>query len=181
MAKLIAGTYSDALFELALEKNTVDSYAEEVAFLKEVFEENKELTQLLNHPKIASEEKISVIENIFKGHISDDITGFIVIIVNKNRSVNLLDIFEDFLAKVKEHNKIGIAYITSAVELNKIQKAKVEDKLLATTDYEKFEMNYEVDSSLIGGMVIRIKDRVVDNSIKTKLYMLSQNLFKIQI
>ena len=47
-------------------------------------------------------------------------------------------------------------------------------RLLQTTKYESFEMNYQVDASLIGGMVIRIGDRVVDTSIKTKLYELSK-------
>ena len=42
-------------------------------------------------------------------------------------------------------------------------------------------MNYVVDSSLIGGMVIRIGDRIVDSSIRTKLYELSKNLRKIQL
>ena len=61
------------------------------------------------------------------------------------------------------------------------RKEKVEKKLLETTQYETFEMNYVVDESLIGGMVIRIGDRVVDSSIKTKLYNLSRELRNIQV
>lgn len=181
MAKLAAGTYSNALFELALEKDTLDNCADEVAFVKEIFEENDDLLKLLNHPKITSEEKIQVVENIFKGHISDDVTGFIVIIVEKGRITEVSDIFQNFLAKVKEYKKIGIAYVTSATALDETWKAKVENKLLATTDYVKFEMNYKVDSSLIGGMVIRIGDRIIDNSIKSKLFKMSQQILKIQL
>ena len=69
----------------------------------------------------------------------------------------------------------------TAIELSEEQKEKVEQKLLKTTSYEQFEMNYEVDASLIGGMVIRIGDRIVDSSIRTKLYELSKNLRKIQL
>ncbi len=68
--------------------------------------------------------------------------------------------------------------MVTAIELSGEQKEKVEQKLLETTSYEKFEMNYEVDSSLIGGMVIRIGDRIVDSSIRTKLYELSKNYKK---
>ena len=68
--------------------------------------------------------------------------------------------------------------MVTAIELSGEQKEKVEQKLLEMTSYEKFEMNYEVDSSLIGGMVIRIGDRIVDSSIRTKLYELSKNLRK---
>ena len=71
--------------------------------------------------------------------------------------------------------------MTTAVALSDAQKSAVEKRLLETTRYESFEMNYSVDESLIGGMVIRIGDRVVDSSIKTKLYELSKQLRSIQI
>ena len=81
----------------------------------------------------------------------------------------------------KEEKKIGTAFVTTAVALSDAQKSAVEKRLLETTRYESFEMNYSVDESLIGGMVIRIGDRVVDSSIKTKLYELSKQLRSIQI
>ena len=77
--------------------------------------------------------------------------------------------------------RIGSARVVTTIELSEEQKEKVEQKLLKTTSYEQFEMNYEVDASLIGGMVIRIGDRIVDSSIRTKLYELSKNLRKIQL
>ena len=60
-------------------------------------------------------------------------------------------------------------------------RRRVEKRLLETTKYVKFEMHYDVDAALIGGMVIRIKDRVVDSSIQTKLYDLTRELSKIQL
>ena len=67
------------------------------------------------------------------------------------------------------------------MELTKAQKQAVEKRLLETTKYVEFEMNYSVDAELIGGMVIRIGDRVVDSSIKTKLYDLTRELSNIQL
>ena len=67
------------------------------------------------------------------------------------------------------------------MESREDQKAAVEKRLLATTKYVKFEMHYDVDAALIGGMVIRIGDRVVDSSVKTKLYDLTRELSKIQL
>jgi F-type H+-transporting ATPase subunit delta len=67
------------------------------------------------------------------------------------------------------------------VELSEAQKAAVEKRLLETTKYVQFEMHFEVDTALIGGMVIRIGDRVVDSSIKSKLYDLTRELTKITI
>ena len=86
-----------------------------------------------------------------------------------------------FTDKVKEYKRIGVAYVTSASMLSDKQKADVENKLLKTTSYKAFEMNYKVDESLIGGMIIRIGDRVVDSSIKTKLSELTKELLKIQL
>ena len=82
---MISKTYGDALFELALEENAVDSLAEEVQMVLNVLEENEELMKLLHHPKIVKEEKIKIIQDIFKGRVSDNLTGFLEIIVDCHR------------------------------------------------------------------------------------------------
>ena len=90
-------------------------------------------------------------------------------------------VLDYFIDCVKEYKNIGTAYVTSAMELSEAQKAAVEKRLLETTKYVKFEMHYAVDSALIGGMVIRIGDRVVDSSVRTKLNDLTRELSKIQL
>ena len=181
MAKLIEGSYGDALFELALEQNNLDAIAEQVDVLTQSFAENPELLKLLNHPKISKEEKVSVIENIFKGRFSDDIVGFLVIITQKDRGAEIEGILNYFKAKVREYKKIGVARVTSAMELSAEQKKRVEEKLLQQTSYESFEVDYNIDASLIGGMIIRIGDRVVDSSIRTKLDNMTKNLRKVSL
>ena len=86
-----------------------------------------------------------------------------------------------FIARMKEYQKIGVAYVTTAVALTPARQAQVEARLLETTGYEKMEMNYLVDESIIGGMVIRINDRVVDSSVKSKLEDLTKQLLQIQL
>ena len=107
--------------------------------------------------------------------------GLLVIVVTKGRYKELPRIFDYFIAKVKEYNKIGIAQITSAVPLKDDWKKKIEAKLLETTDYVKMEMNFHVDDSLIGGLIIRIGDRVVDSSIRSHLVDLTGKLTKISL
>ena len=169
------------MFELALERNELDSIAEQVVVLTQSFAVNPELLKLLNHPKISKEEKISVIENIFRGRFSDDIVGFLVIITEKDRGAEIGNILNYFRAKVREYKKIGVARVTSAVELSAEQKQRVEEKLLQQTSYESFEVEYSVDAALIGGMVIRIGDRVVDSSIRTKLDTMTKKLRKVSL
>lgn len=181
MAKLVSATYGDALFDVAMEKNTVDTFYEEAKAVYDAIGDNQELIGFLNHPKINKEEKVKTLEDIFSRFVSREMTGFLVTVVNKDRSNELLDILEYFLDKVREYKKIGRAYVTTPMELSDSSKAKVKSKLLATTGYREFDMIYSVDESLIGGMVIRIGDRVVDSSIKTKLSELSRNLNKIDV
>ena len=181
MAKLVSKTYGDALFELALEENHLDEILDDVTAAVQALNENPDLSRLMNHPKIDKEEKVKLIEDIFKGQVSDELVGLMRMIVEKDHYKEMMNVFAYFIDRVKEYKNIGTAYVTSAVELTDEQKAAVEKRLLETTKYVEFEMHYDVDAGLIGGMVIRIKDRVVDSSIKTKLYDLTRELSKIQL
>lgn len=181
MAKLVSKTYGDALFEVALEQGKLDEYWEEAAAVKTAMEDNPELFKLMTHPKIVKEEKIKIIEDIFAGKVSKELVGLLRMIVDKGHFEEADAVLSYFIDCVKEHKNIGTAYVTSAMELSSAQKAAVEKRLLETTRYVKFEMHYAVDSGLIGGMVIRIGDRVVDSSVRTKLYDLTRELSKIQL
>lgn len=176
MAKQVSKTYGSALFEVAMEKNALDTILEEVLFVKQTFLENEELNKLLLHPNIEKEKKIKVIENIYKGKISDEITGLMTMLIDKGHLKDFVPVFDYVIAAIKEEKGIGIAYISSAVELNREQKDKIERKLLDTTKYREIEGIYQVDKNLIGGLVIRISDTVVDSSLKTQIANLSKSL-----
>ena len=118
MAKLVAGTYGDALFELAVEENRTDSLMEEIEAVRTVLKENGDFEKILMHPEIPKEKKLQVVEDVFKGRISDALTGFLRIVVIKGRYKELQDIFAYFIARVKEFKKIGVAEVISAVPLN---------------------------------------------------------------
>ena len=181
MAKLVSKTYGDALFEIAAESDRMDAFYEEACGVRTVLEENAQISKLMSHPKIVKEEKIQIIENIFKGRISDEMVGLMRMIVDKGHFGEFDSVLDYFITEVKESKNIGTAYVTTAIELSDAQKEQVVAKLIQTTKYVEFEMHYDVDAALIGGMVIRIKDRVVDSSIRTKIYDLSRELSKIQL
>ena len=161
MAKLVSKTYGDALFETAVEEHRVDDFFEETEGILRVLEENEELSRLMSHPQVVKEEKMQLIENIFKGKVSDEIVGLLELLVEKDHFGKTKDVLVYFRDEVKEYKKIGTVHVTSAMELSKEQKEQVEKKLLETTNYVSFEMHYEVDTALIGGMVIRMGDRVL--------------------
>lgn len=181
MAKLVSKTYGEALFEIAMEENKLDCFLEETEGIRQVLRENPELDKLMRHPGIPKQDKIKVTEQVFQERISKELVGFLELIVNKERYKELPAILDYFVAKVKEEKKIGIAYVTTAMELTEAQKEQVKDKLLETTPYLTMEIHFAVDASLIGGMVIRMKDRVVDSSIRTKLNDMTKQLLQIQL
>ena len=176
MAKLATTTYGDALFDLALEEAKTDALYEEAKAVLTAFNDNSELGKLLNHPKIEKSEKEKVIEDVFGKFVSKDMTGFLTIMIAKDRQRYIVDTLNYFMDRVLEYKRIG-----TAAPLNDSQKEKVVKRLIETTGYIQLIMNYSVDESLIGGMVIRIGDRVVDSSIKTKLEGLAKDLNKIQL
>ena len=175
MAKLVSTTYGDALFELALEMNQVDAFQEEVKAIMEALEQNRDLTKLMNHPKITK------VEEIFTDRVSKELVGLMTMLVEKGHGNEMLSTFAYFIQRVKEHKNIGTAYVTSAMDLSEEQKKAIEKRLLETTKYVEFEMHFDTDAELIGGMIIRIGDRVVDSSVRTKLSDLTRQLSQIQL
>lgn len=181
MAKQISTTYGDALFELAVEDNNLDSIFEEMKVVKESILQNEELLKLLNHPKIVKEEKIKVIENIFKSRISDDVVGLVTLMVKKDRQNEIVEVVDYFIHRYMEYKNIGLAKVTSAVKLSGQQKEAINNRLIELSKYVEFEIQYTVDPSIIGGLIIRVEDRVVDSSIKSKIENISKSLSKVQI
>lgn len=181
MAKIVSKTYGEALFEVAQEEGRTRELMEEIHELQKVLTQNPEFDKLMKHPGVSKKEKAAAVENIFRGRISDELTGFLGIVVEKERYGELPQIFRYFTDRVKEENKIGVAWVTTAVELTDVQKQNVKNRLLETTSYVTMEIHYSVDPSLIGGMVIRINDRVVDSSVRTKISELTKQLLQIQL
>ncbi len=181
MAKLAAKTYGQALFEIAGEEHRELEIWEEIKAIRSVLEGNADLDRLLRHPGIPVRDKQQVLQEIFGSRISRELMGFLDAVMGKERYGELYRIFDYYTDLVKESEKIGIAYVTTALPLSDGQKKAVEEKLLATSDYRSMEMHYGVDESIIGGIIIRIKDRVVDGSIKNRLNNLTKQLLQVRL
>ncbi len=189
MAKLVSKTYGQALFDIAMESRIdgervsakADELLEEVRQVSRILQENVEFDKLMCHPGIPKQEKLEVIGKVFRGRVSDELAGLMEIVIRKERYGELQDIFRYFIDRVKEEKGIGVAHITSAVELTDEQKTATVKRLLETTSYQSIESDFQVDGSLVGGMVIRINDRVVDSSVRTKLNDLKRQLLQIQL
>ena len=125
MAKLVSKVYGDALFEIAKESGQMDALYEEAEGVLTVLRENAEISKLMNHPKIVKEEKIQIIEKIFKTRVSDELVGLMRMIVDKGHFSEIESVLLYFIAEVKESKNIGTAYVTTALELSDLQKEQV--------------------------------------------------------
>ncbi len=181
MAKLVSKVYGEALYEIAASAGTQKELMDEIRSLQLIILSNPDFDKMMLHPGIPKQEKLETIDKVFKGRVSDTLAGFLRTVADKERYAYLDSIFQYYIAKVKENEGIGIAYVTSAAPLNDKQKDDVMKKLLETTEYKSMEMHYDTDPALIGGMTIRIKDRVVDSSVRTKIDKLTRQLMKIQL
>ena len=169
MAKLVSKVYGDAYVSVVSEKNNLIDALEEIKLLKNILFENDEIIELLDSPKLDDEEKTAFIKGIFENHISVDSLGFLLTVIEKKRQAELLPIVDYVIDCIKELLLIGKATITTALELDDAKKERIVDELLKTSHYKSLEVEYVVDNSIIGGIVIRIGDRVVDSSVKTRI------------
>ncbi|MBO1869779.1 ATP synthase F1 subunit delta [Lachnoanaerobaculum sp. Marseille-Q4761] len=169
MAKLVSKVYGDAYVSVVSEKNNLIDALEEIKLLKNILLENGEIIELLDSPKLDDEEKTAFIKGIFENHISVDSLGFLLTVIEKKRQAELLPIVDYVIDCIKELLLIGKATITTALELDDAKKERIVDELLKTSHYKSLEVEYVVDNSIIGGIVIRIGDRVVDSSVKTRI------------
>ena len=184
MAKLVSKTYGEALYEIAMESGKPDKAEEllaEVQQLCKILKANPEFDKMMLHPGIPKQEKLQAMEAVFKGRVSDELTGLLEIVIQKERYSELQNIFTYFIDKMKEEKGIGVAHITTAAALSEAQKKACVARLLETTSYKSIEADFQTDKALIGGMVIRINDRVVDSSVRTKLNDLKRQLLQIQL
>ena len=133
MAKLVSKVYGDGLFEAAREAGRMDDMYEEVLELQKLLQANEELQKMMENPKVIREDKENVIETVFRGRISDEIVELMKLMIAKGRYSNIESVFDYFIGLVKEEKKIGIAYVTTAVELTDGQKDEIVRRLLETT------------------------------------------------
>jgi len=174
----VAGRYSAALYEIALEKNVVDQTEEELKAVRAILNENIGLQKVLYHPQIIASEKKALLDKLFKGKVSDLTLNFLALLVDRRRETFFGDIVDEFVAQANAGRNIVTAHVTTVVKLNDEEKGAV-DRLLAGLTGKKVRVTYDVDPSLIGGVLVRIGDKVIDGTIKARLAAMGDRLKQI--
>lgn len=175
MAELVSKRYALALFEAGLDLDKIDEFNKELDFLQTVFDQEEQLLQLLSHPRIKKDEKKDLINRIFKDKLSQELVNFIYILIDKRREAHIIDIITKYKELFNEHKNIIKVVAMTAVPMEEKARNKLVEVLASKLD-KTVELTNEIDSSVIGGVVLNIENKVVDGSLKGQLDSLSKIL-----
>jgi len=169
----LAHRYARALFELAEEADVLEAVAQEVQDLKTLIEGSEELHALLTSPVADRAQKsagiVAILDKATKKSKATDILKNYVRVVGQNNRLNILRaICEAFDGLMSTHNNEVTAFVTTAHALSKPQQTTLQ-KSLAKKTGKTVKIKVETDSSLIGGLVVRIGSELYDASLKTKI------------
>jgi len=180
MRNEVASKYSSALFSLGKEKDNLLELKEGLAEFWQILEENEDLKQLLFHQRILPEEKKNIIEKIFEDELQEDLLKFIYVLIDKRREYKLKEIIEKFNAHVDKEEKILNVEVKSAVEMKQSSLDKLSQKLKDVLDYNVRIKNI-VDEKIMGGLVLKVEDYIIDGSLHYELKELEQKLKAIPV
>ncbi len=173
---LTAKNYADALIQAG--KDNILSYDDilkNIESVKEICDSSKELTDVLINPALSDETKYSIIDEVFKKDISVKIIDFLKVLIEKKRFAEFNGIVEAYKNELDKINNIQRVSVTSAVLLNDDMKQRIIEKLQNRLQ-KNVTADWLIDTEIIGGLVVKINDDVIDSSLKNKLENLSKNL-----
>jgi F-type H+-transporting ATPase subunit delta len=173
MEQRVAIRYAQALMDLANERNLVEQFSNDVTAINDVLESSKELRAMLHNPVIRPHIKHNVLQQIFAGHVSQELLNFLDLLVHKGRGEMLHGTIIEFRKLVDTKQNVVRAKVTSAVELSEDQRKAIQDRLASLTG-QKVVSSYFLDPSLKGGFVARIGDTQIDASLKHQLEILRE-------
>lgn len=165
----LAGRYAQALIELAEDKKRLDQVAEDFRGLRALVDDSPELRRLLRNPLFGRERQTKAITAILDKAGVDPITkNFCLVVARNNRLFALPEMMDGYLQKLAKKRGEITAQVTAAQELSDKQKQSLADALHKSVG-GKVNIETRVDPGLIGGLVVRVGSRMIDNSLRSKL------------
>ena len=170
----IARVYSEALFEVAKEKGSLDEVHEQLGEIADKVDEDRDLQVFFFSPYFSSNEKRDGIAKAFSGG-NEELINFLELLAEKHRMPALFRIRRRFDELYAEENQQLAVTVTSAIEL----EASVVDSIGAEIEKQtgkSIELTSEVDESIVGGLVLQVGNRVLDASIRNRLEKLRREV-----
>ncbi|MCP4521522.1 MAG: ATP synthase F1 subunit delta [Cytophagales bacterium] len=164
----VALRYAKSLLDLAQEKNSLEEVKSDLVSFIEAIDASSELADALNSPIIENKTKARILNSLFKGKVSDLTLSFFQLTSDKKREDAIYTIAKQFLALYNEVKGIKNVAVYSATPLTDSVKQNLTASIKNALAKEVV-LNEHIDESLIGGFVLRIDDKQIDNSIKSHL------------
>ena len=171
-------SYSQALFELASENNLINDIEKQASSILELIGNSMDFKDLIKDPTNKIEDQLKVINTIsnqFK--FNELLKKFLGFLVSKRRFFYIEKILNDFLFICSNARGEVQAELSAAKNLNEIEINTIKDELSSTFG-SNIKLNYKHDSSLIGGLIIKVGSTMIDTSIKSKLQKIEKKMIE---
>ena len=166
----LTGRYAKALYELAAEKKLISRIVEDFQDIKTLLENNNLFSNMIKNPAISKADKQSSVIAVLKKMKADKLTiMFCGTLAFNGRLKYLKEIQDVFLSLVSKTSGEVQAEVTSSSKLDKDQQKQLETAVSEATGVKKISLSLKVDETLIGGLIVKVGSKMIDNSIKTKL------------
>ena len=170
----IASVYARSLFEVAQEQNKLDKVRDELGEFADALNDSRELQVFLFSPYFSTKEKSEGLDKAISG--ADDTTlNFLRLLIEKHRMPVIFRVRAEFDQLWEEENKLLPVIVTSAVELPEETVKQIGDRIAEQTD-RKVDLQSKVDPDILGGIVVRVGNQVLDASVRNRLEQLRKQV-----
>jgi F-type H+-transporting ATPase subunit delta len=170
-----AFAYATALLELANERSLTDAIAVELGGLRQVLAENPTFRAYLSDPSIGDSERAELLKKVFAGQIQPLLEHFLEVLAAKGRLNHLEQIANAYDHLLDQQNGKIEVDVTVAHKLSPEQFEQVRSKVSAALNKDAI-VHENVDESIIGGLILRVQDKLIDASVKTQIAALRTQL-----
>ncbi|WP_449538059.1 F0F1 ATP synthase subunit delta [Ferdinandcohnia sp. Marseille-Q9671] len=172
---IVAKRYAVALFQLASEQNALDQFEEEIRTVKQVFVNNGDFQTVLNNPKLSVDKKKAIVEAAFTG-FSQTTLNTLYLLIDRHREEIIADVADEFVALANDKRGIADATVYSVRALSEAEEAGISSVFAKKVGKTSLRIHNVVDPSLIGGVKLRIGNRIYDGTVKGKLERIEREL-----
>lgn len=173
--KIIAQRYSQALMELAEEDLTKEDIFSQISDIQTSVNNSEDLQKIMFSPVVSDDEKKNLVTNIFSKTINQTILNFLKLLIDKDRFNIFNSIVKEYRSEINKEKGLLDIKVTSAIELNDNEKAMVKVKLEKTLN-KKIELEWGVNSDIIGGLIFETNDNIIDCSLQHKLQEIKKEI-----
>ena len=170
----IAGRYAKSLIGLATERNELDRVYSDMLYLQSVLKQSRDFLVILRSPVISPDKKLSILQTVTEGKVSEIVAGFNRLLIQKGREGFLPEIITGYIDQYKVLKGIYVVKLITATPASEELKQMIIEKVKATTSLQNIELKAEVKPDLIGGFVLQMGDTLVDASISYDLNAIKQ-------